>query len=271
MTSKTVVGQRLDGSGGAVALMDVARSSVWRVETHFPEGLSHGSAFAYKQVIDSKSATSKVYLLTNLHNFDHLDSYGMLVKLARRGAPEEVLTLRSSITVGDDRYHVDRIIAAKDALFTHNRPWFQDFAVIAVTIPTTDELQMFAMPSTNDAREGESIYALGYPSDTDLGITDGIISHLYGDQTPNERVRLLIQHSILLNGGNSGGPTVNPYGVAVGISTCSRRDLTGINFSVNVAHALSLLREPGEVEDVMLDAVYQRMAARACEEARYGG
>lgn len=273
MATESVVGQKLDGSGGAVDLMEIARSSVWRIETLLGDKtVGHGSAFAYKQLIDSKAGTSKVFLLTNLHNFSGaLKNYNFLVELARRGAPVEALMMRSVVSAGGERYEFDRIIAATDALFAHNRPYFKDFAVVSVTIPTTQKLRMFVLPDNSDAQAGDSIYALGYPRDTDLGITEGITSHVYGDDVSNDTYRWQIQHSVLINGGNSGGPTVNRFGVAVGISTWGYLNENGMNFSVNVAHVQSIISDPSEVEEVNLNAVFHKLAMRAKEEARYGG
>jgi hypothetical protein len=273
MTAESVVGLKLDGSGGAVALMEIARSSVWRIQTLLGDMvIGHGSAFAYKQVIDPAAGTSKVFLLTNLHNFSGpLKTYSTLVEFARRGAQTEALTMRSVVAAGDQRFELERIIAAKDALFAHNRPYFQDFAVVEVSIPTTEKLKMFVLPDKADAQAGDSIYALGYPRDTDLGITEGITSHVYGADAANETYRWQIQHSVLINGGNSGGPTVNRFGVAVGISTWGWINENGMNFSVNVAHVLSILGDPSEVEEVNLNAIFRKLASRAIEEARYGG
>lgn len=134
---------------------------------------------------------------------------------------------------------------------------------------------MFALPSTGEARQGEQVFAFGYPSYTDLGITDGIVSKIYGNHE-NPDLRYQIQHSVLINGGNSGGPTVNTHGVAVGMSTWGivlnpdRSLVTGLNFSVDVAHTFEICQQAELVEEISMKAIYQRFVARAQEHVRFG-
>ena len=131
------------------------------------------------------------------------------------------------------------------------------------------------MPEASDARAGETVYAFGFPSDTDLGITEGIISHVYQDHE-EPLLKHQIQHSILINPGNSGGPTVNLNGAAVGMSTWGKqmsgsgRSLTGMNFSVNVAHTFEICRDNDLIEEVSMERIYQHFVARAREYSKYG-
>lgn len=211
-------------------------------------------------------------MLTNLHNLSLPISgmYGAMVNRAKHQAPPEALVGSSEVVVGDHRCPVMSIVAAKGAMFSHNRPWFQDFAIVEVSVPIVDELRMFALPVSDDVRDGEAIYALGYPGSTDLGITDGIVSRVYRGDASDERHLWQIQHSVLINPGNSGGPTVNKFGVAVGISTWGVHGKPGLNFSVDVSHVLSLVANREEVEVVDVNSMFGRLAARAMEEARYG-
>ena len=133
---------------------------------------------------------------------------------------------------------------------------------------------MFALPEASAARAGETVYAFGFPTDTDLGITEGIISHVYHDHE-NPLLQHQIQHSILINPGNSGGPTVNANGVAVGMSTWGqtsdgRNSLSGMNFSVNVAHTFEICRDSDLIEEVSMERIYQHFVAPAREHFKYG-
>jgi hypothetical protein len=149
------------------------------------------------------------------------------------------------------------------------RQWFQDFAIFSVNTEICEEVKTFALPEASDARAGETVYAFGFPVGTDLGITEGIISHVYHDHE-NPLYQHQIQHSILINPGNSGGPTVNANGVAVGMSTWGRTDVSGMNFSVNVAHAFEICRDSDLIEEVSMERIYKHFVARAREYFKYG-
>jgi hypothetical protein len=127
------------------------------------------------------------------------------------------------------------------------------------------------------AFEGGDVFALGFPADTNLGISEGIISHVYDDKPPVPDYKWQVQHSILINGGNSGGPTVNRKGVAIGISTWKQlrsyttdAQVEGMNFSVNVHRLLETARDTSTLDEVNLTGVFSRLAARAVEEAKFG-
>ena len=273
MSLEMVVGERLDGSGGPAELMEVAKSSVWRINVLLGgEIMGHGSVFAYKQVIDRANGMSRIFMLTNLHNFNLpiAELYGEMLRRARLQAPAEALVASSEVVIGTNRCTVSNVIAAKGAMFSHNRPKFQDFAIVEISVPTVDGLRMFALPTSEDARDGDAVYALGYPHTTDLGITDGIVSRVYRSDASDEAHLWQIQHSVMINGGNSGGPTVNRFGVAVGISTWGWFGKPGLNFSVDVSHVLSLVADREEVEVVDVNSMFGRLTARAMEEARYG-
>ena len=273
MSLEVVLGEKLDGSGGPAELMEVAKSSVWRINVLLGgEVASHGSAFAYKQVIDRATGTSKIFMLTNLHNFSLpiTDLYGEMVKRAKLRAPADAMLATSEVVVGDHRRPITNIVAARGALFSHNRPKFQDFAIVEISVPIVDGLRMFALPSPDEARDGDSVYAFGYPHFTDLGITDGIVSRVYRNDTTDDLLLWQIQHSVMINGGNSGGPTVNRFGVAIGISTWKWGPAPGLSFSVDVSHVLSTASDQNQVELVDINSMFGRLTARAMEEARYG-
>jgi len=253
------------------ALMEIARSSVFRIEGALgPHYGGHGTAFVYKQTITSAGST--YYLLTNLHNFSGLlpKAYEAASVLARDGASEDEFRLRFAVVEGSTELPVSEIICVRDALFSHARPYMHDFAVCIVKSPRTEPLTMFALPSLEVAREGEQVFALGYPLDTDLGITEGIIGHLYQDEVRDSSHTWMIQHSILINPGNSGGPTVTAHGNAVGISTWGYGYAPGLNFSVNTAKTVQLLADLELIETIDIGALSMRIIRRAVEEARYG-
>lgn len=269
MGEQVILGSRSETARPGPELMETARSSVVRIKTELGgESLSHGTAFAYKQVI--RESKSRIYFLTNLHNFTGpMKVFGHLLELAAMGAPDEKLLLRTSIEFRQQEFEVSQIIACKGALFARGYEHYQDFAFFAIDTEIAEPIDMFALPQSHDARPGETAYAFGYPTNTDLGITEGIISHVYGDHE-NHHFRWQIQHSIQINPGNSGGPTVSSNGVAIGMSTWGRTDVNAIEFSVNLAHTFELCRQSDAIEQISISGVWSRFVTRVREEVKYG-
>jgi len=273
VNTRVILGERSDTPMSGTDLMEIAKSSVVTIRTSLagkPAG--HGTAFAYKQVVDGDRST--IFFLTNLHNFSgSLRMYNLVLRLASAGAPEEAMTIRTCIEWHGQEYEVDKIVAFRGALFAGSYPKQHDFAIFSVNCETREAIRMFALPSAEQVRPGESVFAFGFPRETDLGITEGIVSAVYVDhKDPNFQHQ--IQHSILINPGNSGGPTVNAHGVAVGMSTWgivgNEGSQTGINFSVNVAHTFELCRQADQIEEISMKAIYKRFVARAREHFKYG-
>jgi hypothetical protein len=266
-----ILGERSDMPMSGPDLMEIAKSSVVTIRTSLagkPAG--HGTTFAYKQVVDGDRST--IFFLTNLHNFSgSLRMYNLVLRLASAGATEEAMTIRTFIEFHGQEYEVDKIVAFRGALFAGSYPSQHDFAIFSVNCETSEGIRMFALPSAEEVRPGESVFAFGFPRETDLGITEGMVSAVYRDhKVPNFQHQ--IQHSILINPGNSGGPTVNAYGVAVGMSTWKlvTDGDTGINFSVNVSHTFELCRQADQIEEISMKAIYKRFVARAREHFKYG-
>ena len=274
MSGQVLMGSKSEEKLSGPDLMEIAKDSVVRISSKLGEYGGHGTAFAYKQVMTETGST--VYFLTNLHNFYMvLPLYNEVLRLASQGHPDDDLLIKTSIIFRGKTYAVDKIVTCKGALFASDHKHFQDFAIFSVDSDISEELKMFALPEQSEARPGEAVYAFGFPADTDLGITEGIVSHVYRDHK-NPDFCHQIQHSILINPGNSGGPTVNLNGAAVGMSTWGKqmsgsgRSLTGMNFSVNVAHTFEICRDNDLIEEVSMERIYQRFVARAREHFKYG-
>ena len=274
MSGQVLMGSKSEEKLSGTDLMEIAKDSVVRISSKLGEsGISRGTAFAYKQVMTETGST--VYFLTNLHNFSSvLQARNEVFARASQGHPDDELLIKTFIEFRAKSYSVDKIVSCKGALldaFQH----FQDFAIFSVNTEICEEVKMFALPKANDARAGETVYAFGFPAGTDLGITEGIISHVYQDHE-DPQLQHQIQHSILINPGNSGGPTVNANGVAVGISTWKRThttsgvEVSGMNFSVNVAHAFEICRDSDLIEEVSMERIYKHFVARAREYFKYG-
>lgn len=97
---------------------------------------------------------------------------------------------------------------------------------------------------------GERVFTIGYPKTSVMGfnpkVTDGIISSLSG-LLDDPRI---IQTTVAIQSGNSGGPLLNMKGEVVGITTASLRTRITengidvpqeVNYAVKSAYALALL------------------------------
>jgi S1-C subfamily serine protease len=277
MTKKIVLGQRSEADLTGPELMKIGQDSVVRIECRIGnQNGGHGTAFVYKQVIDEPTqGLSRLYLVTNLHNLKGaLGLHSLSVQLAQTGRLANELTISMVVTFQDAEYEVSRAILSKGKLFSKNQ-FFDDFFFFHIDVPTNIELKLFAIPTSDDMLQGATAYALGFPADTHLGITEGIVSHIYGESAPTEEQKWQIQHSILINGGNSGGPTVSSRGVAIGISTWGQlfngsQRIVGLNYSVDLQHLFDRAKDPSILEEVDLKALFAKLATRAIEEARFG-
>ena len=255
-------------------LARIGRASVGRVSIHMGEWEPHvGTAFVYKQVIDAKSKTSTLYLLTNRHVvraiFDLFDKFSIALRQSQKLTD---VTAGLNFTLGENTYSVSTVLTARGDFFKDEASlsWHHDFAFFQITIDSAEQLEFFSVPDTWDAQQGATVFALGYPAKMDLSISDGIISHIYDDNPAVPEHKWGIQHNILINGGNSGGPTITPFGHVIGIATFGIRDNVGLEFSLNLQYILEYCKDPAQLEEVQVDKVIARLKNRAQEAFTYG-
>jgi S1-C subfamily serine protease len=104
------------------------------------------------------------------------------------------------------------------------------------------------------AELGEHVFTLGYPAPTDLGLsvkmTSGEISGLKGSDLGSGRIddARLLQTSVPVQHGNSGGPLLDDHGQAVGVIVTrftgdADDPLQNVNYAVKVTYVRSLLSE----------------------------
>ncbi len=255
-------------------LARIGRASVGRLEVHLGDWiLSHGTAFVYKQVIDAKSKTSTLYLLTNRHVVTgilrlyelFLDTLGQSQKLTD-------VTAGLNFTLGENTYSISTVRTPRGEFFKDRASQSDhlDFAFFQITNDSVEQLEFFSVPDTWDAQQGSTVFAVGYPHEMDLSISDGIISHIYDDNPAVPEYKWGIQHNILINGGNSGGPTITPFGHVIGIATFGIRDAVGLEFSLNLQYILEYCKDPAQLEEVQVDKVIARLKNRAQEASTYG-
>ncbi|MCK5808369.1 trypsin-like peptidase domain-containing protein [bacterium] len=101
---------------------------------------------------------------------------------------------------------------------------------------------------------GENIYSIGKPKELNMTIVDGKYNGVI-----KKAIYERIQMSTPLNGGMSGGPTVNANGDVIGINVSVLLRSDNISFAVPIKNATPLLKEYRDfalsVEDEEIDAV----------------
>jgi serine protease Do len=105
---------------------------------------------------------------------------------------------------------------------------------------TASELKALPFANSDETEIGDEVYAIGTPSDLELGqtITKGIIS---GKRTL-ENISF-IQSDVSISPGNSGGPLLNDKGQIIGITTMKiiGKGIEGIGFSIPSNVVLEML------------------------------
>ena len=94
---------------------------------------------------------------------------------------------------------------------------------------------------------GEPVYAVGAPQGLELSLSEGIVSQLRGGPPP------LIQTTVAISQGSSGGGLFNAEGELVGITTFYLKDAQSLNFALPVEWIGEVARrktpERGEIID----------------------
>jgi len=264
-------------------LQEIGAQSVFRIACFAGKEMGHGSSFVLNHE-NSKTGT-RVWCLTNRHVVHSiLNLFHVYRQMIYDGAPEEfVKDLPAGLRVhcGEHAIIIDSLLVPKGEFFKTQHAQHLDFAIFSFILPSDRNLKYFPIAEQKDIAAGIKLFALGYPTVTNLSITDGILSRVYaegdGDVERNAgaRVRYFkwgVQHSVLINPGNSGGPTIDEFGRVIGISTFGDPELwgaVGLNFSLNARSILDYIRDPSNLEDISVPLLTNKLALRAIESARY--
>ena len=192
------------------------KPSVVQIIVNVPQGIARGSG-----VIVSPNGL----LVTNAHVVGDSSVGGIVsVKFANAHLPATIMAVNH-----------DRDLSILQLPQLKNGSWpYSTFATIA-------------------PREGDALFAMGYPLSLPFTVTKGILSGL--DVRGNMFVQYL-QTDAAITYGNSGGPIYNERGEIVGINTTSNGG--GIAFSIvasNVISALSQYADTGNIATAALGAI----------------
>ena len=114
----------------------------------------------------------------------------------------------------------------------------QNQDLVLLRIPNQSKLPTLSLASTNSLKQGQSVYAIGYPFGFDNSFTSGTLNLI-------ERKNSSLQHDARINPGNSGGPLLDSQGKVIGVNTAiGRKDTmsTPISLAISVDQIDSLLK-----------------------------
>lgn len=114
-----------------------------------------------------------------------------------------------------------------------------DLAVLKIDPPQRKALPVAKVGRSMALQVGHCIIAIGYPMNLSKSIAVGFVSSLdhYSTPIPDKRFSL-IQASIPLSNGNSGGPLVTRHGEVVGIASASIENAQAIGFVIPIDFAM---------------------------------
>ncbi len=100
--------------------------------------------------------------------------------------------------------------------------------------------------SSNQARVGEKVIAVGSPSGLDFTVTQGIVSATNREIKGNQ----YIQIDVAINPGNSGGPLINTQGEVIGVNTLKISGTEGLGFAITSDHAQDIVDDMIKADQV---------------------
>ena len=126
----------------------------------------------------------------------------------------------------------------------------QDLAILHISV----EMDAPALILSENASQGEEVFAIGFPAGADVlsstvahvgseaTITSGIVSSIRDSSTADGMSHVtILQISVAINSGNSGGPLLNSKGEVIGINAYGVVDTQGINGAISASDLISLI------------------------------
>lgn len=226
--------------------------------------------------------------VTNRHVVTQMNQDGSLVQAQRvyimvgeqsLSVTQRGIAVNGELLFRDDLYplydiRTDRMIPCQ-VLYVSEE---YDYAILKAQEKVPGRVAMELAPRGDGQGVGQQVYALGYPSISDMvttetgwensgnyytfngyqcpiytytqtynarvedvTVTTGIISR-YTTMTSEKNVQV-IQHDATIHGGNSGGPLIDAAGRVVGINTYSARDTESHNYAIYIDYVRKTLEE----------------------------
>ena len=235
-------------------LFEIAKDSVFLIEVsgkvgnNYLERIALGTCFIYKQI--PFGSVYKLYFLTNLHNVHGIHPSLNLISKLYRETKEEEIDLNFFVNIDGQKYVISEFYVPPKEVYEQvllKNPLFSRFDFAVFTLKSNKPRKFFGLKQNSVVKEGETVYAFGYPQGLALSMSEGIVSHVYinSDSIAEEHSQFLgtIQHTVLINPGNSGGPTVKENGELAGISTFGLSTGVGLNFSIDIRFISTCLQD----------------------------
>lgn len=112
---------------------------------------------------------------------------------------------------------------------------YSDLAVLQTSAPAS-ELHPLVLGSSSSLRVGDPVVAVGTPLGLEGSMTSGIVSQLgrtiQESTTGAYLIANVIQTTVAINAGNSGGPLLNGLGQVVGVTTAIISGTQGIGLAI---------------------------------------
>jgi hypothetical protein len=206
------------------AVLD-ARKSILRVRCLWDGGAAKGTGFVIARDGDT------TYIATNLHCVTYEEN-GEVFWV------EKLYIVDKNLDNEPIPVDIDNITQVKDKAGDR-----LDIAILEVTDKRLKNFPIMPLRKNENVKVGEAVYTLGFPGAADdvaaddnlpstfdkVTLASGIVSltEVYMAEGTLDENEIAIQHTALINGGNSGGPLVDKYGYAIGINTWSGLISTG--------------------------------------------
>ena len=215
------VGEPVEEPAPEVSIPDLAQSVLY-LETYdeYGGGVALGSGFLIDDAV----------LVTNFHVIEDACSLSAFT-------PDLALSVQ-----------FDRLLA-----------WDEEVDLAILGAARSPGVGVFALGDSDAVRQGDKIYAVGYPHGLANTLSDGIVSAIY----PDDGVTLL-QITAPISSGNSGGPVLNERGEVVGVVTMFWVDSQNLNFAVSSNDVARLRAQSGE--EISLEDFYFSARADAEEQ-----
>lgn len=225
--------------------------------------ISSGSAFGV-----GKSGKETDVFVTNRHVVE--SSFTESITL--QGVPLYVVYNRTNVYILLDDYAYDSNVGLDTSRSVPCTVLYEadenhaDLAVLRAAEPVAGRIALPLLDQDYTLNASETVYALGYPSSTDMAtldasynmeyagsvdkvtVTNGIVSLHTAYVDGNNTRTNIIQHTATVNHGNSGGPLITADGAVAGVNTW----IFGQDLSTGDSMAFAAL-ETGYVQDVLDD------------------
>ena len=143
-----------------------------------------------------------------------------------------------------EQYMLDNLDSYKARVVKIDRE--KDLALLEV-VKLPNDIKPVTLGNFNDVKIGETVFAIGHPSDLIWTFSVGMVSQL----RPNYKWKYrnsnhfadVIQTDASINPGNSGGPLFNKNKKLVGVNTFTKEG-ENLNFAISVNNMIEFLKKP---------------------------